>query len=582
MEQLGKYELVKRLAVGGMAELYLATASGPKGFKRNLVIKKLLPDYAGDPSFVEMFLGEARIAGELNHPNIAHVYEVGEGDGAYFIAMEYVDGPNLRALANGARAARRPISPFLAAKIVSFACDALAYAHELRDPQTAQPLHIVHRDVSPDNVIIARNGAVKVVDFGIAKAAWQHQRTATGVVKGKLGYMAPEQMAQRRVDHRADIYSLGVVLYELLCGALPHEAADDLALAEAVLRGQPATPLASRRRDLPDDLVTIVNKALEPDPAERYQSCRALQSDLERFIHGADEVVGSQDLAALVADLQAGPAWGRVVTPSGPATPQRPPPSERRGPVTAVARRAATPATGVEHVPSPEEVTRTRPDLPMPSGRVLAGLALGLVLLSAGAWIYARRTPAPVTGAAPPVAVQTPAARPAPVAAAAQPAPEPAPVPAPAAPPVDAAPRGTIVVKSSPAGTAHVGDKSGRTPFTAEVEAGQVKVELTGRVGDAVLWGAETVAVEPDQTATVDAAFYKVLFRSVPEGKVFVDGHQLKGSGPDGDVTPIRAMLSAGDHQVRFACGQGREDRRPLAVRPSPQELVIDGRCVHK
>jgi len=581
LEQLGKYELVKRLAVGGMAELYLATASGPKGFKRSLVIKKLLPDYASDPSFVEMFLGEARIAGELNHPNIAHVYEVGEGEGAYFIAMEYVDGPNLRSLANSARAARRPISPFLAAKIVSFACDALAYAHELRDPQTAQPLHIVHRDVSPDNVIIARNGAVKVVDFGIAKAAWQHQRTATGVVKGKLGYMAPEQMAQRRVDHRADIYSLGVVLYELLCGARPHEAADDLALAEAVLRGQPAVPLASRRRDLPDDLVTIVNKALEPDPAERYQSCRALQSDLERFIHGSDEVVGSQDLAALVADLQVGPAWGRVVTPSGPATPQRPPPSERRGPVTAVARRSATPTTGIAQVPSPEEVTRTRPDLPMPSWRVLAGAALGLVLLIAGAWISVRRTQAPPPAGIPAAPrAAAPAAVPAPVA---QPTPAPAPAaaPAPAPAPVESAPKGKVIVKSSPAATAHVGDKSGRTPFTAEVEAGKVKVELTGKVGDAVLWGAETATVEPDQTATVDLTFYKVLFRSVPEGKVFVDGHQLKGFGPDGDVTPIRAMLTAGDHQLLFVCSQGK-DRPPLAVHPSPQEQVIDGRCVHK
>jgi hypothetical protein len=146
---------------------------------------------------------------------------------------------------------------------------------------------------------------------------------------------------------------------------------------------------------------------------------------------------------------------------------------------------------------------------------------------------------------------------------------------------VEQAPKGTLIVKSTPAATAHAGDRSGRTPFTVEVEAGEVKVELTGRAGDAVLWAAETATVEPGQTTTVELQLYKVKFRSVPEGKVFVDGHQLKGFGPDGDVTPIRAMLSARDHQVRFACAQG-EDRRPMTVRASPEELVIDGRCVRK
>ena len=253
MERLGQYELVKRLAVGGMAELYLATSPGLKGFKHSLVLKKLLPELASDRAFVEMFLGEARIAGELNHPNIAHVYEVGEANGAYFIAMEYVDGPNLRAVSNGARRAGKPISPYLAAKIVSCVCDGLGYAHDLRDPESGEPLRIVHRDISPENIIIARNGSVKVVDFGIAKASFQLHRTQTGIVKGKLQYMAPEQMSQnRQIDCRADIYSLGVVLYELLAGARPYVAKDDVALAEAVLlRDPPPVPLVRRCPLLP-------------------------------------------------------------------------------------------------------------------------------------------------------------------------------------------------------------------------------------------------------------------------------------------------------------------------------------------
>src|SRR5262245_51437293 len=139
LDQLGKYQLLRRLALGGMAELYLASATGPKSFKRRLVLKKILPQYADDPSFIEMFLSEAQIAGQLNHPNLAQVYEVGEVGGIYFIAMEYVDGPNLRKLRIQARQMERPISPYLAARIVAYACEGLGYAHEYRDPETGQP-----------------------------------------------------------------------------------------------------------------------------------------------------------------------------------------------------------------------------------------------------------------------------------------------------------------------------------------------------------------------------------------------------------------------------------------------------------
>src|SRR5262249_50712332 len=161
------------LGHGGMATVYRARAAGPMGFEKTLVVKCILPNLAQDPQFVEMFLSEAKLAAQLNHPNIIHIFDFGEAEGAYYIAMEYIDGPNLRALMRRAQSLSRPLPLPLCAKIISAACEGLAYAHEFSDPQTGEPLHLIHRDVSPDNILLARNGTVKLVDFGIAKAANQ-------------------------------------------------------------------------------------------------------------------------------------------------------------------------------------------------------------------------------------------------------------------------------------------------------------------------------------------------------------------------------------------------------------------------
>ena len=566
MERLGQYELVKRLAVGGMAELYLATSPGLKGFKHNLVLKKLLPELASDRSFVEMFLGEARIAGELNHPNIAHVYEVGESNGAYFIAMEYVDGPNLRAVSNGARRAGKPISPYLAAKIVSCVCDGLGYAHELRDPESGEPLRIVHRDISPENIIIARNGSVKVVDFGIAKASIQLHRTQTGIVKGKLQYMAPEQMKQNRdIDGRADIYSLGVVLYELLSGARPHVAKDDVSLAEAVLlRDPPPVPLVRRCPLLPKQLLAIVDQALAWEADERYQSCRELQSDLDNLLHGADRLTGSQDLAKLVADLQADPTWeDSAVTKAASSSPGGQVPVER------------TLITEQPSVPTEAEAPRSR--WPVVATAILAVLVGGAGILAyelkarslEKAAASAGPGPAPAPSPAPPP-VEAPFGRQVPVP------------PQPEAAVADAVPRATITVDSRPPATVRIGESAGRSPFTAEVEPGEVKIEVSDpKEGIARV---ERVKIQAGEHLTRDFRFAKaeVLFRSVPEARVFVDGRQIRGPGPDGDVTPIKTFLYEGKHDVRFQCVTGKEDRPVVTVLPSTQRLVVDGRCARK
>src|SRR6185312_4484596 len=207
----------------------------------------------------------------------------GEADGVYFIAMEYIDGPNLRAVIRRAQATNKQIPLPLCAKIVSSACEGLAFAHEFSDPQTGEPLNLIHRDVSPDNILLARNGTVKLVDFGIVKAANQVHQTRVGTLKGKVPFMAPEQLRNEPFDLRIDVYALGVVLYELVTGRRPYEAPHEVALIHAILN-EPITPVASRRPDAPEFLQQIIARAMAKDPAERYANCREMQSDLDHFL----------------------------------------------------------------------------------------------------------------------------------------------------------------------------------------------------------------------------------------------------------------------------------------------------------
>ena len=184
--RLGKYQLLRKLATGGMAEVFLAKTAGPMGFEKQLVIKRILPHLAEDPQFVQMFLGEAKLAAQLNHPNLVQIFDFGESEGSYFIAMEYIDGPTVRLLLQRAREQSLAVPFVLAARMVSAAAEGLAYAHEFTDGATDEPLQLVHRDVSPDNILISRSGSVKVVDFGIAKARGVSHLTQTGTIKGKV------------------------------------------------------------------------------------------------------------------------------------------------------------------------------------------------------------------------------------------------------------------------------------------------------------------------------------------------------------------------------------------------------------
>jgi len=286
-ERLGKYEILRELATGGMATIYLARVSGTAGFEKLVVLKCILPQLARDKSFLTMFLDEARLAATLRHANIAEVIDVGYEGSTYFFAMEYVHGQNARALRIAAkqRALGIPLEVTLA--IVTGTAAALAYAHARTGPD-GLPLGLVHRDVSPSNVLVGYEGAVKLVDFGIARATMRRgARTRTGMRKGKAPYMSPEQCRGQPLDGRSDLFSLGTMLYELTTGQRPFQGLSDFDVMDAIVHSQPDPP-SSMIPTYPPDLEAIVLRMLATARENRYQTAANVVDDLEAFIarHG--------------------------------------------------------------------------------------------------------------------------------------------------------------------------------------------------------------------------------------------------------------------------------------------------------
>ncbi|OJT18871.1 hypothetical protein BO221_39865 [Archangium sp. Cb G35] len=302
MQQVGKYQLVRKLATGGMAEVFLAKAAGPMGFAKTLVLKRILPHLAEETAFVEMFLSEAKLAAQLTHPNIVQIFDFGESEGTYFLAMEYIDGPSLRTLIKRASAQGVELPLAVCARLVANACEGLAFAHDFSDPETGEAQGLIHRDISPDNVLLSKQGSVKVVDFGIAKAAGQAHKTASGVIKGKIAYMPPEQVRAESLDRRVDVYALGVVLYELITGHKPYEAESDVGVMRAILFQSPM-PAVQFRPELPDSMRRILGRALAKDREQRYPDCHAFQSELEEFILSVGKPVTTPQVAQLIAQV---------------------------------------------------------------------------------------------------------------------------------------------------------------------------------------------------------------------------------------------------------------------------------------
>ncbi len=292
----GKYYLLERINVGGMAEVYKAKAFGVEGFERLLAVKKILSSIAEDESFINMFIDEAKIAGQLSHPNIAQIFDLGKVDGSYFIAMEYISGKDVKTIFERARRIGEKVDIPRVCYIIMKVCEGLAYAHEKNDSK-GNPLNIVHRDISPQNVLISYEGEVKVIDFGIAKATGKQSQTQVGILKGKFSYMSPEQVRGLHVDHRSDIFSLGILLYEMLTLERLFLGESDFDTLEKIRKVEMSPP-SLYNPHIPKELEDIVLKGLAKSPDDRYQSAHDLAEALERFMRNQGYYFTNKDLAS--------------------------------------------------------------------------------------------------------------------------------------------------------------------------------------------------------------------------------------------------------------------------------------------
>ncbi|ATB32171.1 serine/threonine protein kinase [Melittangium boletus] len=283
----GQYKLLERLAVGGMAEVFLANQPGPDGFEKPVVIKRIRPHLSKQPAFVRMFLNEARLAAQLNHPNIVQIHDLGKVGESYYIGMEYLFGRDTRRVVPKAESLGISFPMVYALKIASSVCEGLYYAHQKVDLY-GSPLNIVHRDVTPENIFVCFDGTVKVLDFGIAKAANRaEQTTRAGELRGKLSYLSPEQCLGKPVDHRSDLFSLGAVLYEWLTGFKLFTGESDVAVMRSIVDGKVYAP-SYFRADIPEPVEAILMKALERDRDKRYPTAWHFQQDLDRFLNAYD------------------------------------------------------------------------------------------------------------------------------------------------------------------------------------------------------------------------------------------------------------------------------------------------------
>jgi len=297
----GRYTLLEKLAVGGMAEVFRAKIHSSHGFEKILVVKRILPHLAADPSFVAMFIDEAKLTAQLTHPKIVQILDFGEVNGQYFTALEFVDGFDALGLLRIAAQKRVRVPPPIAVFIVQEILEALDYAHNARDMES-KPMQIVHRDISPSNIFVSKRGDVKLGDFGIAHAQRRDSKTQAGTLKGKYGYMSPEQVVGRPVDARSDLFAIGVVLAELLTGRRLFSAAADLDVLLKV-RDVRLDRLDKYGADIPPALDDIVRGALKKDPGDRPQSASALRDQLSDYLFAAGQRIGPPELRAFAANL---------------------------------------------------------------------------------------------------------------------------------------------------------------------------------------------------------------------------------------------------------------------------------------
>jgi serine/threonine-protein kinase len=492
VRRLGRFQIIGRLATGGMAEVYLALSGELPGFRTLIVVKRILPHLAQNRQFIGMFLDEARLAALLDHPNVVRIIEVGHDGEEYYLAMELVQGKPLSAVLRKAAREKRPPTPALSAYIMAQAASGLGYAHALTDGD-GRPLGVVHRDVSPQNVLLSFEGAVKLIDFGVARAFGRVAHTSPGGLKGKIEYMSPEQASAEDVDHRADVFALGIVLWEVLTGRRLYRRETELATMRAIL--DDAIPRPSEVADVPPELEAVVMRALRKKRDGRFSSAHEMAQALERYAF-SQEGFSPVQLATYMKGLFASEflQWRKTATaaldmevdrtersPRAVETPAAEP--QTQGPTMAL--RPGHSAAGVSFTPELRSATissqgahSSQPAMRSsgsaisgsgvepPSRRdrlwVYGGLSALVAITGVGAWLLARPSvplpahPAPPAIVAPvaPVAAP-PAAAPAPATAVSPPAPAAVPTPAtpapPAAAPAPAAPAPASPIPPSPA-----------------------------------------------------------------------------------------------------------------------------------
>jgi TonB family protein len=487
----GQYTLLERIAVGGMAELWKARMKGVEGFQKTVAIKKILPHLTDSSDFVTMFIDEAKLAAQLNHNNIIHIYDLGKLGDDYYIAMEFVDGRDLRSILNTAREKNQPLPMGLALLVASRLAAALDYAHRMKDFE-GRPLGLVHRDVSPQNVLISFEGDIKLCDFGIVKAVSKASKTQMGALKGKLQYMSPEQAWGRPVDARSDIFSLGSLLFEMLTGRRLFAGESEMSVLDAVREGRIQAPRDLDPR-LPLEVNAVTLRALGKEPGERYQTAGELQRELESILGSLKPPPTTHELAGYVRRLygiepraEAPPAATSAIpaavaaAPSAPVVPASAPPK----PVVEVAREIEPSRAGVAHDEALE---------PPAAGRGKLWLAIAaVVVLAAAGWLLFGRGGTPDTAPAPDAQA---------------PAPQPAPKAAPESAPPDAADAATPAAPAATAPGVDVAQAVGeevrkreeelRRQYEAELERKQRELEATRTPAPAPAAAAPAPATTP-------------------------------------------------------------------------------------
>lgn len=382
----GQYQLENLIATGGMAEVYKARMQGVEGFQKIVAIKRILSHLTDNDEFVTMFIDEAKLAAQLQHPNIIHIYDLGKIDRSYYIAMEFIDGRDLRSILRTLEEQKRRLPVPLAVYIASRLAAALDYAHRKRDLQ-GSAMALVHRDVSPQNVLISFDGDIKLCDFGIAKAASKASHTRAGALKGKLQYMSPEQAWGKDLDHRSDIFSLGLVLYEMITGRKAFAGDSELSILEQV-RSPRLVPPREVDPSIPVELDRIVMKSLHEDRDKRYQKAAELAAELEAVLQASKPVPGAAELGAFLAELE---GRGRPV-PAAAVEAKRPEPA-------APAPEPSRPAPAVVPPVSPAPPTSvpplevSAPQAPKRSPIALIAAAVAIAVIGAGAWLTLDRGP---------------------------------------------------------------------------------------------------------------------------------------------------------------------------------------------